>query len=99
MAKKRRNPDGYEPSAFDELSGIFELPPGALGKSANIVLSSNREAVVDGCKGILEYSDSVIRINMGNMVVRFIGRGLDIRSLTADQAVVAGFIVSVDFGS
>lgn len=102
MAKRRSShniPQPQPQSPLGELGHILELPPGAVGKGANISLSSNREAVVDGCRGILEFSDTVIRINTGNMVVRIIGRGLDIRSLTTDQTIIAGFIISVDFGS
>ena len=85
---KERRPGGI-------LESTFDLPPVVGG--AQITLAGNREAVVDGCRGILEYSDEVVRINTGQMTVRFTGRALEIRSLTARQAVISGFFTSLDF--
>jgi len=79
------------------ISAAFEIPPGSLGRGAQISLSSNREATVDGCRGILEYGGELVRINTGSGVVRFRGRGLQIKSLTHTQAVIAGFIINIDF--
>ena len=80
-------------------AGAMELPAGAFSKGARIELTSNREAVIDGCGGILEYGDAVIRVNLGNLTARFCGRNLQIRSLNAREAVITGFITGVDFGS
>lgn len=68
------------------------LPP------MRVELLSDREAVVDGCRGILEYSESCIRLCTGALTVRFCGEGLTMRSFGSTGAVVAGKIRSVDFG-
>ena len=60
-------------------------------------INGNREAVVEGCSGVLEYNSQVVRIVARGRTVRFKGRGLTIRSLTADSLVVAGFITSIEF--
>ena len=43
------------------------LPP------MRVELLSDREAVVDGCRGILEYSECCIRLCAGALTVRFTG--------------------------
>ena len=60
-------------------------------------LNSNREATIDGCKGVLEYDENVVRLNTGQGQVRLTGRGLVIRTLSQNQAVVEGFILSIEF--
>lgn len=80
-----------------DIARMLEIPQGALSGMAQIELSGNREAVVDGCSGILEYTQSEIKINTPNMVVKFSGRGLRIRVMTSSSMVIEGFFTSVEF--
>lgn len=75
----------------------LELPADIGSGMAHIELSGNREAVVEGCCGVLEYDENVIRLNVGDAVLRLCGRGLGIRSLTADSVVIEGFILSLEY--
>ena len=68
-------------------------PPGG------IELSGNTRAVVEGCKGILEYEDDVIRLNTASGIIRFMGQNLGMNCLNEDSAVVEGKILSVEFMS
>ena len=52
---------------------------------------------MEGCCGILEYEEGIIRLNTNSGVVRFIGRGLTMSCLTEDSAVVCGTILSVEY--
>jgi|GEM_PF-2222063 sporulation protein YqfC len=63
----------------------------------HIELYGNRKAVVEGCCGVLEYDDDVIRIRTRAQPVRFTGHGLAIRCLTVDALVVEGYITCIDF--
>ena len=60
-------------------------------------MAGNRRAVVDGCHGIIEYGDDLIRLNTGSGILRFTGRNLSINCLTEDSAVVDGIILSLEF--
>lgn len=75
----------------------LELPVGALTGAAHIELVGNRRAVVEGCRGILEYTDDTVRLQTGSGAVRFTGRALSMSSLTEDSAVVEGFILSLEY--
>lgn len=66
------------------------LPP------MRVELLSDREAVVDGCRGILEYSECCIRLCTGALTVRFTGEGLTMRSFGGTGAVVEGKIHAVE---
>lgn len=62
-----------------------------------VELLSNREAVVDGCRGILEYTDCCIRLSADRLTIRFCGQRLELRSYGENGAVVEGLIASVEF--
>lgn len=83
--------------AAEYIGRALEMPPGTLTRTCNMQISGNREVLVDGCRGLIEYGDEKIRINAGNGTVQFCGRGLEIKSLSDTTAVIAGFILSVEF--
>lgn len=79
------------------LPEVFDIPGMALSGIAHIEMAENREAVVDGCQGVVEYDESTIKLATGKMVIKFTGRGLQIKTLTHDSAVVSGFITAIEF--
>ncbi len=60
-------------------------------------INGNTEVVLEGCGGVLEYDTDVVRIKAGKMNIKFTGRGLVIKCLTADSLVVTGFIMGIEF--
>lgn len=66
-------------------------------EGARMEFRGNREVVLEDCRGILEYDTDVIRVRVGKRVVRFTGRGLSIRCMTADSMVVEGFLTGMEF--
>ena len=97
MSDKNKKRRGFR-EGLAALTGAMEMPMEAFSRNAKIELISNREATVDGCRGVLEYSGEQIRLNIGNITVRFSGRNLELRSLNVHEAVITGFIVAIDFG-
>ncbi len=85
--------------AGEKLDRVLEWPAGTLGGGARIELLADREATVDGCRGILSYSDEAVRLNVGNGAVTFYGQGLFLKALTDREAILAGRITRVEFGS
>ncbi|NLG92122.1 sporulation protein [Caproiciproducens galactitolivorans] len=64
---------------------------------SHMEINGNQEVIVDGCSGVLEYDTDVVRIKTGKLIVRFSGRGLVIKCLTADSLVVTGFLTGIEF--
>lgn len=96
-AKRRNNGETAAISPLEKLTDILDIPPTAFSGVPQIELAGNREAVIDGCQGILEYDEDNIKIATGKMAVRFTGRGLQIKVLTHDSAVIEGFIRNIEF--
>lgn len=60
-------------------------------------LSGNREAVLEGCRGVLEYSPQAVRVNTGGMIVSFFGRELDLRCISPSALIIGGTITGIEF--
>ena len=75
----------------------LELPEDVVRNCSHIELVSNCCAMVDGCKSVMEYDDTVIKLNLGKNSVKFTGSGLTIKSLSLEQAAIEGNIISMEF--
>lgn len=60
-------------------------------------ITGNRNAVVDGCDGIVDYDDEKVILRTGRLTVRIGGRDLRLRRLTEDSAVIEGIIDRVEY--
>lgn len=69
----------------------------SMNMPSHMEINGNTEVIVEGCGGVLEYDVDVVRIRAGRQIVRFTGRGLVIKCLTADSLVVTGFITGIEF--
>ena len=81
----------------EKLNDTLEIPQTAQPGTAQIELAGNREAVVDGCGGILQYEDTLVRVAAGQLIVRFTGRDLCICHMQAGQIRITGLIAGVEF--
>lgn len=86
-------------SVFKALGEALEAPPIAGRTIPHIEITGACEAITDGCRGVLEYDNSVISLNLGGDKVRFRGENLQIHTLTDEQAMISGKIYSVEFFS
>lgn len=76
---------------------MLELDEDVCRNCGYIEIVSNCCALVEGCTGILEYDDTVVKLSIGKKSVCFQGNSLTIKSLSMEQAMVEGFIVNVEF--
>lgn len=80
-----------------EVYDNLDLPRAITSGTAHIEMLGNAEAIIDGCQGILHYDDTQIRLNLGKGSVCFEGSGLEIKSLSFEQAIIKGLIATVHF--
>lgn len=98
MKQSRKMPKlNKKTTKVDLIGKTLELPTSAIGRDGKIEMIGNKEATVDGCRCVVEYSDIKITLNIGSGNVTFIGSDLEISSLSAGVAVVRGIVASVEF--
>ena len=81
----------------ERLAKILDVPQNMFESYSQIVLSGNREAVLDGCQGVIEYEDDFIKLKIGRQVVKFTGQNLQIKCMTGENVIIDGKILSVEF--
>lgn len=96
--RRRRTADDMPREAMPvKLARALDIPEGVLSGFSQISLSGNREAVVEGCAGVLEYDSETVKLSLGKMMVQFAGRGLQIKCMTGESVIVEGYISRLEF--
>ncbi len=62
-----------------------------------IEFTGNRQVLVEGSTGVLQYESEVVRINTKTMVVAFYGRDLTLKCISATGVIISGFITKTEF--
>ncbi len=96
---KKRNCRGESRSEriLDSISRSLDLPQDTVSGYAHTEIVGNREVIVEGCEGVLEYSDTVIALNTGRLTVRICGCELTVISMQNGQAVIKGIVTGVEY--
>ena len=81
----------------EKLNKQFSLLPSVNFGESKIIINSNKEIIIEGCKNILEYEDDRIKLNLGNKTLLIIGESLSITSITINGVVIIGNISSLEF--
>lgn len=62
-----------------------------------IELRFNREAIIDDCRGVAQYSDTRISLNVKGGLIIFEGSGLTLYSFDESTATVRGVFTNIGF--
>ncbi len=75
----------------------LDLPEMIRRDVPHIEMQGNREVIIEGAKGVLEYTSDQIKLNAGSCVIRFSGSSLTIRAYSETQTEISGDILQIDF--
>lgn len=102
--RKNRKPttasktDSERSKSFREkLSDAVDIPPESLYRFTHMQILGNREIVLEGCKGILEYDDHLIRVGTKTMEIGFWGNQLTLKCLNNDNIIIEGSMERIEF--
>ena len=82
----------------EKITEELGIPKTIVNGYNHIELFGNREAIVNQCEGIIEYSEERIKLNMGKNTILFCGSDLCMKAYGSSQAVLSGNILTIEFG-
>lgn len=82
-------------SILEKTVQALDLPSDVAGLP-RIELLGDQELRVEYHKGILAYGAEEIHISGGKLIIRVLGSGLELRSMTATQLLITGRIHAVE---
>ncbi len=75
----------------DFSSAVFEIP--------DISIISNREATICGTRGVIEYTQNLIKLNCGHLILTVKGTDLNMIALTIEEVIIRGVIMNIEFSN
>lgn len=97
MVERKKDIQSDLRRASQKIAREVDLPRSLFSGLAHMELEGNKEAIVEGCGGVLEYEEGIITLDTGNSKTRFMGRDLVIKALTDERAIISGNILSIEF--
>ena len=73
--------------------------PDTIFNEAKIEMISNREIIVDGSKGVIEYGENLIKLNIGELMLCLVGDNMIIESFDSGVAIIRGKFAEISFVS
>ncbi len=97
MKSKKKLKEGVKKSLREQISLALELPQEVVMDVPNINLVGNTEISIENFAGLLEYTQSKIRLNtkVGSLTIE--GEYLEARSMTAEVITIRGRIKQILF--
>ncbi len=71
------------------------LPDSAFEPTVELI--SNKEAMIEGCSGIVEYNDTLVTVNCKKITVSIEGADINLKTLASDIVEVTGTFTNISF--
>jgi sporulation protein YqfC len=81
----------------DRLAGALSLPTEVVLNLPVVIWTGRNEANIENYKGILEYSDTRVRVNTRAGLLVIEGARLHLKQITAENITVTGDINSINY--
>lgn len=62
-----------------------------------IEVISNRNVIIDGCDGIIDYDDERVSVKLGRIKADITGKKLRLKMLTENSAVIEGYVKNIEY--
>lgn len=81
----------------ERLADAVDISKDVLLDAVLVKCIGNRELTIENYKGIIEYSDTCIRLKANPRVVKICGTGLEIKTITQEMLYITGLINSFSY--
>lgn len=81
----------------EKMMDAFQLPKNKSGIITSLNITGIHEALIEGHKGIIEYTDKIIKINTPQFILKLTGADLEITEIAEEYIAVKGIIVGAEY--
>ncbi len=81
----------------EKINSVLDLPGEIILDLPKLTLVGNKNLTIENHKGIIEYTDEIIRINTKKQMLKINGLKLEIKSITEEEIFINGDISAIEF--
>ena len=82
----------------EKLASAASMPKDVVLGASVVTMLGRNEVSIENYRGIIEYTDTLIRVQTKHGQVRLCGKRLQIEYYTNDEMKITGRVISVEFG-
>lgn len=97
MKAKKHLPSREEHSLKNRISELSELPKDVILGIPMLTMMGQMELNIENYRGIIEYTDSLVRVHTKDGQIRIVGNNLKVDYYTNDEMKVTGHIISIEY--
>ena len=83
--------------AAERITEILDLPKDIMLNLPRLIFMGNRELFIENYRGIVEYTDTIIRLNTSEHMVIISGTALSIKNIATEEITLQGNIKKLEF--
>lgn len=84
-------------SIKEKVSKLLEIPDEVATDRPKITTMGRKEVYVENYKGIIEFTNELVRINSNHGVITITGQNMKIKEITCDDIIIVGDIENIDY--
>ena len=84
-------------TALERAAEVFAVPSEAAAGVCRVTITGNGRAHVENHRGLLGYGTEEISVNVGRIILRFRGAGLELEAMSDLELVIRGEILSLEY--
>ncbi len=65
--------------------------------SPQIFLQSNKQAIIEGCRGLVKYENDFLQILTKQMQLKFYGTNLTVKRMNTESMIITGEFERIEF--
>ena len=97
ILKKKEDAAYKKDGVIKKAAKALELPEELISGAPHIEMSGNRDVIIDGYMGIIEYDDEKVKLSAGKYAIKISGRDLTLKNMQRDSICISGFIYAMEF--
>lgn len=81
----------------EKVAKLLEIPGEVVSDRPKITTIGRKEVFVENYRGILEFTNEIVRINSNYGVITITGKNMKIREITSEDIIIFGDIDNIDY--
>ncbi len=81
----------------EKVAKMLELPEEVVSDRPRITTVGRKEVFVENYRGIIEFTNEIVRINSNHGIITITGKDMKIREITSEDIIIFGDIENIDY--
>lgn len=92
-AKRKKETDTVK----EKVARMLEIPEEIVSDRPKITTVGRKEVFIENYRGIIEFTNEIVRINSNYGIITITGKNMKIREITNEDIIITGDIDNIDY--